>query len=252
MASRMVPTEPRSPMKTTLMLGAAAVAGGVIGKKMSDAQYEKAMKEEVPQSRGVGGPGMTAGSSISEWNRYVAEFRNRYGNAMVTTAMDTARKIEMNINTAAKGLDDSEFPKVCRVPIIIHYDKRTIESVLYRNGNNIYLTGRYLVPWGMIHASAFVDNGSLSSPYKLSSALRTSNLISGHERAFDFEIRQKTLTYIRMMNQIAAAHIETMITKFESMGLPRPYIGNADDIDFQGDPIYVPFVMDFNVDIRGL
>lgn len=252
MASRMVPTEPRSPMKTALMLGAAAVAGGVIGKKMSDAQYEKAMKEEVPQSRGVGGPGMVEGSYIADWNRYLAEFRVQYGNQMISIAMETAKAIQSEIQKADKGFDDSEFPSVSRIPIIAPYDRRSIESVLYRNGTNIYLTGRYLVPWGMIHEQNFIGAGDLASPYKMSTAIRNSTIISGHERAFDPVNRQNTLRYIRMMERIAGKHIETMFDRFEKIHLPRPSIGSWSEIDFMGDSLYRPFVMVFDMDIRAL
>ena len=250
MASKMVPTEPRSPMKTALMLGTAAVVGGVIGKKVSDAQYEKAMKEEVPQSRGIGGPGMVEGSYISDWNRYVAEFRGRYGNSMISIAMDTAKAIQDDIKKADAGLGKSDFPSVSRIPIIAPYDRRSIESAFYRKGNNIYLTGRYLVPWGMIHANSFIGAGEFATPYKMSMAIRESNIIAGHERAFDISNRENTLTYIRMMERIAGKHIDSMFNQFERIKVPRPMIGSADEINFIGDTLYRPFVMVFDMDIR--
>lgn len=252
MASRMVPTEQRSPMKTALMLGAAAVAGGVIGKKMSDAQYEKAMKEEIPQSRGVGGPGMVEGSYIAEWSRYLAEFRSNYGNQMVSIALETAKTIQEEIQRADKGFDESEFPSISRIPIIAPYDRRSVESVLYRSGTNIYLTGRYLVPWGMIHENSFTGSGELASPYKLSMAIRSSSLISGHERAFDLPNRQNTLRYIRMMEHIVGKHTEKMFDRFEKIKLPRPQIGSSDDVPFTTDSLYRPFVIIFDMDIRSI
>lgn len=254
MASKMVPTEPKSKLNTFLMVGAAAVAGAAIGKHLSDAQYEKAMKEEIPQSRGVGGPGIVEGSSIQEWNRYVAEYRARYGNKIVTMAMDCVSEIQSAIDLVTKGLEEDQIPKVSRIPIIVPYQRSLIEQELYRNGTNIYLTGRNLVPCGMIRETDFNPNGPLGTAYHLNSALRASRVIAGHERAFDPENRANTLLYIKMMNRIAYNKADELVKKFYKVGLQySTYMGDGDSTMTKiSDPLYRPFIISFDMDVRRL